>query len=179
MDSQQYTVLKKTVCTLLLTAITTMLLLHAPVHATDTSSPSANITAPNWVIETVNGRTISLNEELQAGRKVVIVFWSTWCSHCLELLPKLNALLQLTNEEESTFIALNIWEDGNPLSYTKKHRLSLPLALKAESIANQYHVKRSSEVVVIGQNNQILYRRKPRDATEQVIEAIKEQLGLP
>lgn len=156
-----------------------MALLHAPVHARDTPSTSNNTTAPNWVIETVNGRTISLNEELQTGRKVVIVFWSTWCSHCLELLPKLNTLSQLTSEKEATFIALNIWEDGNPLTYIKKHRLSLPLSLKAESIANQYQVKRSSEVVIIGQNNQILYRRKPRDTTEQVIDAIKKQLGLP
>lgn len=179
MDSQQYMVLNKTVYALLLTVIATTLLLHAPVHARDTPSASTNATAPNWVIETVNGRTISLNEELQTGRKVVIVFWSTWCSHCLELLPKLNALSQITSEQEATFIALNIWEDGNPLTYIKKHRLLLPLSLKAESIANQYHVKRSSEVMVIGHNNQILYRRKPLDTTEQVVDAIKKQLGLP
>lgn len=179
MDSQQYTVIRNTAYALLLAAITTMLLLHLPAHATDSPSTAASATAPNWVIETANGRTISLNEELQHGRKVVIVFWSTWCSHCLELLPKLDTLSQITNENKATFIALNIWEDGNPLVYSKKHRLSLPLSLKAESIANQYQVKRSSEVVVIGQNNRILYRRKSHDTAEQVIGAIKEQLGLP
>lgn len=177
MHSQQYTLLRNTVFTFLLAAITTMLL-HARAHATGTPSAKTNTLAPNWVVETVSGRTISLNEELQTGHKVVMIFWSTWCSHCLELLPKLNALSQTTNKKEAIFIAFNIWEDGNPRTYAEKHHLSLPLALKAESIANQYHVNRSSEVVVIGQHNQILYRRKPQDTEEQVIGAIKEQLGL-
>lgn len=169
---------KKTASILTSVLITLIFLSHNSGLAADKYTRAAN-----WVIETTDGKTISLNEELQKDRKVVIIFWSTWCRHCHEVLPKLNQLMHLMQLSQSsnqavTFVALNIWEDGDPSAYMQKHGLSIPLALKAESIAAKYGVQSAAEVFVIGENNRLLYRRRSDETASMVIAAVKQHLDL-
>ncbi len=149
------------------------------------SNTGSKVDAPNWVTSTIDGKTISLDEELNKGNHVVMVFWATWCGHCKALLPLLDELQKNrksnTNPESitspgATFVAFNIWEDGDPITYAKQRGLSLPISLKAESIARKYGVKGTAAVFVIGGGNNIVYRRKNGERPEKVMAAIKQRL---
>lgn len=135
--------------------------------------------APNWMIATVSGQNISLEEELKKGNKVVVIFWATWCSHCRKLLPEISHLqttLDTTIRSTSRFVAMNIWEDGNPIHYVNNNGITLPIALKAESIAKKYEVRSTPGVFVIGKGNRILYQRTAGESPSTVIDKIKGAL---
>ncbi|MFL0803542.1 MAG: TlpA family protein disulfide reductase [Agarilytica sp.] len=152
------------------------------------SSHTIFASAPNWVASTIDGKTISLDDELDKGNRVVMIFWATWCGHCKALLPLLDELqtnLRNTTKPESanspgvTFVAFNIWEDSDPITYVKQRALSLPISVKAESIARKYGVKGTAAVFVIGGENEILYRRKNGERPKKVMAAIKQSLMPP
>jgi len=147
-----------------------IILFAAPV----VNSADADIAA-NWVVETENGQRMSLNDEIAKGHKVVTIFWATWCRYCRELLPKVNAL-QKRLDNDVTFIALNIWEDNDPVAYMKKNNLNLPTALRAEAIAYKYGLKGTPGVFVIGEGNKILYQRRTGQSADDVINNIEMSL---
>ncbi len=141
--------------------------------------PATTPAAPNWMVKTSEGKNISLQEELQKGNKIVAVFWATWCGYCRALLPEINGLYEAQKKDASsktTFIAFNIWEDADPTSYATKKNISLPIVLKAESIAKKYGVKGTPGVFVIGDNNSILYQRTTGESPSLVIKKITKAL---
>ncbi len=132
--------------------------------------------AADWVVETANGRRIALSDEIARGHKVVTIFWATWCRNCRELLPKINALYKQLADQKVTFIALNIWEDNDPLEYMKRNHIDIPLAVRAETIARKYGVRGTPGVFVIGEGGRILYRRRPGNTSDDVMGQVKQSL---
>jgi peroxiredoxin len=53
-------------------------------------APEIGATAPNFIMETLDGRQIQLSE--LNGRPVLINYWVTWCIPCMEELPALDRL---------------------------------------------------------------------------------------
>ena len=47
-------------------------------------------TAPDVMVETLDGRAVSLASTYK-GRPAVIEFWATWCSNCKALEPRIQA----------------------------------------------------------------------------------------
>ena len=132
---------------------------------------------PNWVVDTYDGKRLSLYHELKQGHKVVVVFWATWCRFCRELLPELDKIYQSGEHNKVTFVAMNIWEDSNPIDYMAGKGLQLPLVLRAESIARKYGIRGTPGVLVIGEGHEILYQRRAGHSTEQTVQGVVQALA--
>ena len=136
-------------------------------------------TMANWVVDTHNGERLSLYQELEQGRKVVMIFWATWCRFCRELLPQLDKIHKSGEHDNATFVAMNIWEDSNPLEYMARKGISLPTVLRAESIARNYRITGTPGVIVIGKGHQILFQRRAGQSTEQTLQGVITALETP
>lgn len=62
-------------------------------------------TVPNIVLPDLNGKQVDLSKI--NAQKVLIVFYASWCPHCKELLPKLNALKK-QNDSKLNIVALSL-----------------------------------------------------------------------
>jgi len=70
-------------------------------------------TAPNFTITADNGRTISVGSF--GGRLLVLNFWATWCTPCIEEVPSLD---QFAKEMAgSGVVVLGVSVDKDPKAY--------------------------------------------------------------
>lgn len=131
-------------------------LMLASASGKDAENPSI---APNWILPNTAGKTISLYEQSDAGYTTVMVFWSTWCHNCQKLLTQLNSLNASLEEQPVVFYLMNLWEDGDPVSYLKEHGIQIETILQAEHVAQRYNIKLTPGIVVVGSDKRIQYIR--------------------
>ncbi len=131
--------------------------------------------APNWILATSNGETISFYQN-SVGKKSVILFWATWCPYCAEIMPKLEALQEELNDSSVQFYALNIWEDGDALAAIRERTQSFTFLLKADMVAKRYNVQSTPGVYVVGDDRTIQYVREKNTSVEQTYLEIKQLL---
>ena len=155
--------MKKLFCTLL--ALTT---LSVSVACFSDSQAS------NWMARTAGGQQLTLYEEVDAGKSVVMVFWASWCRFCAELLPAIDSFEdEHQNDKSVRVITFNIWEDSDPAAYLKDNGLKLDFVPNAETIATQYGVKGTPSVFVVNKAKNITYKRKRGESVSSVIASIK------
>lgn len=123
------------------------------------SSSSQCRVAPNWILTTTQGENLSLYDMAAAGKTTVMIFWSTWCKNCKDLLPQLNHLLQSKPSSHLSVVLMNVWEDGDPVVYLKEQQVAFPLVLRAEHVAQRYDIKVTPGVVVVDEHKQVQYNR--------------------
>jgi len=69
--------------------------------------------APDIVIEDFQGNTTKISDHL--GHPIVLHFWATWCTGCVQELPQLAALAQVFGKDSITFFAISIDERGKKM----------------------------------------------------------------
>lgn len=83
---------------------------------------SVGTKSPNLILADKNGKVIDLSKI--KAKKTLIVFYTSWCSHCQTLLPQLNKLYKNSKKLEILAISLdNIKEDW--LKFIKDNNLCL------------------------------------------------------
>ena len=122
----------------------------------------------SWRLADVNGDVVEFTPQPGAGHRVLF-FWATWCPYCKALMPHLEAFRRDKLKHDIAFYALNIWEDGDPKAYVSNHDFNFRLILKADAIAEQYGIKGTPGVILVNENNEVLYQRKSGTPPEQVI----------
>ncbi|VUD59047.1 Thiol-disulfide oxidoreductase ResA [Thalassocella blandensis] len=145
------------------------------------SSPALSLNvAPDWLVKTTEGETISLQQELQRGQKVVMLFWASWCRYCKQLLPEVQLLSQQLKDQPITFVTLNIWQNGgentSPKNYYLTQNIHLPLVMRADMIAAKYQLKTTPGIFVIKKGREIVYQYHPGSTTEQVVQDLEKAL---
>lgn len=81
---------------------------------------------PALAVETLDGGRFDLSAE--RGKWVIVNFWATWCSPCIEEMPDLSKFVE--EHDDVTAIGL-AWEDTGReelLAFAKKHPVVYPLA---------------------------------------------------
>jgi len=95
-------------------------------------SPKAGQPAPDFTVQTLDGRSLRLAE---LGSQVVLVhFWATWCSSCREEMPALERFYRLHHKDGLEVIAISI-EDRSDIDLVRKvaAAYSYPAALAADA----------------------------------------------
>ena len=147
-----------------------LLLAHVSLQA---ETLMAGDTAPNWMLRDAEGEAVLLYEEVDKKAVVVMFFWATWCQKCSDLLPELQKLAELSDPANTTFYALNIWEDKDPTEYLESRGITLPLLTKAESVAQRYGVGGTPSLIVIDSNRKILLTHQAGE-----ISNLHKQIGV-
>lgn len=81
----------------------------------------------DFTITDINDNSFKLSE--QAGKVVILTFWASWCSPCVEELPALNKIQDEYSSDEVAIIAINCGEDISKVkSYSQDKNFLFPVA---------------------------------------------------
>ena len=112
-------------------------------YATELLKPGTP--APDFTLTDINGNSVSLRDF--QGRKVVLVFWASWCPDCRAEVPDLKYMQTKADPRKVAFVAVSFdrtkeaWE-----KYVKENEMTgvqlFETAPRKESEVNAaYHVK--------------------------------------
>lgn len=81
---------------------------------------------PTLSITTLDGAQFDL--AAQRGKWVIVNFWATWCSPCIEEMPALSAFVASRDDVSAIGLAWEDTERDEVLEFAKKHPVKYPLA---------------------------------------------------
>ena len=113
--------------------------------------------APDFTLEKVSGGEIVLSDELKE-RNVVLVFFATWCPHCVAEVPSVNKFYSEYKDTVSV-AGINIQENKAKVSnFIKKRKVEYPIALDSDgTVAGRYNVRGIPAVFAIDKSGKIIY----------------------
>ena len=140
----------------------------APASDTD-SLPAA--TAPHWpLLKSLNGKV------------VLVDFWASWCSPCLQSFPWMNELQQKHSEKGLVIVAINLDQDRALAdAFLKKVPAKFRVEYDAEgTIASQFEVQAMPTSFLIDRNGRVRvrhrgFREKQRAEREDQIEQLLKE----
>lgn len=124
-----------------------------------TDDPNTNAKDPYaFILRRPDGTTpIKMADE--RGKIVVLDFWATWCTPCLEAEPMLDAVGQMfKSSPDIVFLALNSDEDRSRVApYLAKHKTAGTLAF-ADGMDVLMNVRSLPTIIVLDRKGKIFYR---------------------
>jgi len=135
------------------------------------NSPSGKGAAPDFTLESLDGRTVRLSDYL--GKKVVLIdFWSTTCKPCIAEMPELVKLWEKYKKDD--FIMLGIAGDGPDTiakvrSIVTDKKMTFPVLLDEDTeVLDIYNPKgEMPHTVVIDKKGKIVLERTSFQAGDE------------
>ena len=112
-------------------------------YAVDLLKPGTQ--APDFALQDINGKTFKLSDF--QGRKVVLVFWASWCPDCRAEVPELKAMQASADPEKVAFVSVSFDRTLEALktyvaeNYLPGVQLFDPSGKKESKVAADYGVK--------------------------------------
>ncbi|MCM2372419.1 redoxin domain-containing protein [Aporhodopirellula aestuarii] len=75
------------------------------------SHPLLGKAAPDYTLTLLDGTEIS-SDDLK-GKTVVLDFWATWCTPCIQAMPIIKAAVDEFNDQDVVFYAVNVAENAS------------------------------------------------------------------
>jgi peroxiredoxin len=118
---------------------------------------SSEYSAPDFTLGTVDGKSINLKDTLKT-KNVVLVFWTTWCPHCVQEVPAVKEYYE-KNMSHTAVIGVNIKESPAKVSaFVENNGIRYPVVLdKTAAVAISYGITSIPAVVAINKNGEIIY----------------------
>ncbi len=112
--------------------------------------------------------------ELDGGAPTVVVFWESWCPHCRDEVPKLQAIydryrsrgLQVVGVTRLTRTAT----DETVRSFIGEHNVSYPMAKESGALAEYFSVKGIPAAAVV-KDGRIVWRGHPMRLDPELLES--------
>jgi peroxiredoxin len=121
------------------------------VHITTTGD-----TAPNFSIVTEQGKTVTRSDF--GGKILMLNFWATWCSTCMEEFPSMNQFAQ--EYKDKGVVVLGVSNDKNERLYKRflsQMHVSYDTARDPEAnISASYGTFQLPETYIIDRNGKVL-----------------------
>ena len=146
----------------------------------DLIRPSRQKLAEDFTLPLTDGKDFRLAD--QRGKVVMINFWATWCSPCLEEMPAMERLWQ--HHKDQNFVLVAVSADANPTvvkPFLDRHGLTFPVALDPKlDLGNAYGVRAlPSSFIVDRDGNLAALALGPRpwadDASHSLVEGLLTQ----
>jgi peroxiredoxin len=120
--------------------------------------------APDFALQSIEGKTVHLSDYLNGKNVVLIDFWSTTCDPCMAEMPHLVELYKAKKDAGLVVLAVSL--DGpesraQVTSVAHDKEMVFPVLLDEETTAvAKYNPKREMPfTVLIGKNGSVLLRR--------------------
>jgi len=115
---------------------------------------------PSIQVESLSGKSSSLQSILRSGHLTVINLWATWCVPCLKEMPELDRLRARLEKNGVDLIGLNVdaEPDGRLQQFLRKVPVGYPIYIGGMSAISQLFATDELTVplsVVIGQNGRV------------------------
>jgi len=142
---------------LLLALIMSLGLVGNGMAAKEKTKSSKLPMAPNFQLQDINGKTVSLSD--YRGKVVLVNFWATWCPPCRAEMPAMQRLNDKMAGLDFVMLAVNVEPDGEHTvpSFLQGKSYTFPILLDLGAKAqNRYGVFRFPETFIIGKDGVIL-----------------------
>lgn len=141
------------------------LLASYPLLSKEPGDKADDFTLTNW-----DGKSYNLSGEINSGKIVVVMFWSTQCPVVQQYHQRAKDLYNKFTESGVTFWAVNAnsTESVNDVgAHANEHGYPFPVLKDSDNkVADMLGAERTPEVYVIGKNNVILYHGRIDDSKE-------------
>ena len=127
--------------------------------------------APDFTLRSVGGANLRLAE--QRGQVVMVNFWATWCTPCLQEMPHLSRLYE--RYRASGFVLLGVNIDDDPRAATAlatKLGLRFPVLLDTDKkVSRVYDMNSMPATLLIDRDGRVRHiHRGYRDGVEKTYE---------
>ena len=112
--------------------------------------------APDFELDVIDGDKFHLTEH--KGKIIVLDFWATWCSHCLETMPDFVRLSGDAAARNVEVVAINLEETPAQITAVlNRHQWHVPVALDRNGVvAAKYGVTAIPQTVIIGADGKVV-----------------------
>ncbi|NOT49607.1 MAG: TlpA family protein disulfide reductase [Acidobacteria bacterium] len=138
--------------------------------------PQEGMTAPNFAVRTVDGKTLSLSD--LKGKVVVLNFWFIGCPACLDMEPRLNDFkAKFGGEDRILFLAMTPDAAGDVKKYLAKERFDYVQAVDAAVAMKDFAFSGYPKNIVIDKTGRIVYWRSVIRAWDKFESVIRRELA--
>jgi peroxiredoxin len=147
--------------------------IHSNISASDSSSKNL---APDFILENLNGGTITLSE-FRGKKPVIVDFWASWCPNCRRDMPQLNGFYE-KYKDKIEVIGVNLQEKESTVkNFIESHGISFPIALDPSGQAsNAYGIRYTNTHFLIDTDGNLV-RTIAGDISEADIVSLIERSG--
>lgn len=108
----------------------------------------------------INGKEYSLAN--YRGSWVIVNYWATWCSPCLEEIPELNKLYQNRDKLNLQLLGVNFEDaaDEQVLEFSRQHNITYPVLLEEMDAFSQLGmIEALPKTFIISPSGEIVYEK--------------------
>ncbi len=127
--------------------------------------------APDFTLRSVGGTNLRLAE--QRGQVVMINFWATWCTPCLQEMPHLSRLYERYRSSGFVLLGVNIDDDPRAAAaLATKLGLRFPVLLDTDKkVSRIYDMSAMPATLLIDRDGRVRHiHRGYRDGVEKTYE---------
>lgn len=135
--------------------------------------------APNIELKNLEGKTIHLSDF--RGKTVIVNFWATWCTPCIEELPELKKFYKANQDKNLVILGVNVTgiekSETGVRDFVSKHQLPYPIVLDTQNTyADLFQIKGYPTTYLINSNGIIKYKVSGQLNVKRLNEIIKEKM---
>ena len=122
---------------------------------------TAGTEAPEFSLDDIDGNTVSISDF--KGRKVVLVFWASWCPDCRAEVPELKEMQAKADPSKVAFVSVSFDRTIEAFkTYVNENSLGgVQLfdsdGMKKSSVAAAYHVKWIPSLYLIDEEGKVVF----------------------
>jgi peroxiredoxin len=135
------------------------------------SAADVRVSAPDFELSDLNGASVRLSQ-YKGERPVLIYFWATWCSFCVEMRPTIAKMRESIAEQDMAILGINVGA-GDSLERVKKfqkgHPVTWPILYDGDGrVTQSYQVSGIPLFVLVNKDGLVVYRNNlpPEDPAE-------------
>lgn len=133
-------------------------------------------TAPDFCLENLSGKEITLRVEGEKQQVTMLVFWATWCGFCRRELPLVGKFFNEYSSRGVRVLSLNMDKRGTKVSsFTNRAGINFPVLLdKNWSTTKKYRVQRIPNVLVLDTSGIVCYNGHSTAEAKGILDKILE-----
>lgn len=147
-------------------------------YATEMLAPGTP--APDFTLDDIEEKPISISDF--KGRKVVLVFWASWCPDCRAEVPEIKAMHASADPSKVAFVSVSFDRTFDAFkTYVKENylggvQLFDPAGKKDSAIGAAYHVKWIPSLYLLDEDGKVILGTV---VAEKIAQSINAAHGKP